>query len=159
MAAAEVKSEQPASAPGSSLADMMLAANGALNGLAGQASATVPAKQTAIKHNVIKQDATAPAAAAATAAAPAEAPAAVSEDVTLPQDLSSKDAYMLVYTRKGCSFGRCVSYDSAIGEMPQALQDAVRAMHEGHDRQVAEQVETRTRQVVRFSTGELTTVR
>ena len=57
----------------------------------------------------------APAGAAATAAAP------------LPQDLSSKDAYMLMYSRKGTKYGSCVPAPGCKGDLPQGTRKLLEA--------------------------------
>jgi Ubiquitin carboxyl-terminal hydrolase len=54
----------------------------------------------------------------------AEKPAAEA----LPQELCSKDAYMLIYTRSGCKFGSCVPREGAEQELPEAVRAHVLAM-------------------------------
>jgi hypothetical protein len=66
--------------------------------------------------------------AAATAAAVSGAGLGKVGPAALPDDLCSKDAYMLIYTRCGCNYGSCVPTKGSEGELPEHVRKAVRAM-------------------------------
>ena len=77
---------------------------------------------------------------------------AVSEPASakLPLELCSKDAYMLMYTRKGCEYSSCVPEDGEEHGLPVAARDRVHAMVSQQKQAVRELAERRQKLRVRL---------
>jgi hypothetical protein len=60
-----------------------------------------------------------------------------------PQELSSKDAYMLIYTRRGCNFGSCVPIKGDELALPEPVRACLQTMAEQQQAEDREEAKRR----------------